>query len=296
MKKIQSLVKMLENLDNEDIYDFLFNLLLVLRDGRKAYLFESSNFMHMSGKKKIDDLLKIAKDCDLFVQKDPVSLDDYPRYWIVKEKLNKIPLTDKAIGKLLGMKDPGDDYFNYKEKRLTLYIKESTTGVNINTEILKGDKDDKENIDHAKNRIDAFNTIMIELDLPYRFSYIFNQDDGSLKRFKELKKKNMKYIQENVEEYVNDLYNIVVEKDTQHPLMYFFEKCAKNESLLTTYLPVYVYVYRIFNEELYVGEEPSLHIRKINKKFADHIQKQTRRVCLKKGKAKVSKRKTHKKT
>jgi len=159
---------------------------------------------------------------------------------------------------------------------------------------LKGDKDDKENIDHAKNRIDAFNAIMIELDLPYRFSYLFEQDDGSLKRVKELKKKNMKYLQDNVKEYINDLYDTVVERENHHPLINLFEKCVKNESLLTAYLPVYVYVYRIFNDELYVGEEPSLHIRKINKKFADHIQKQTRRVCSKKGKGKVSKRKTHK--
>jgi len=295
MKKVQSLVKMLENPDNRDLYDFLFNLLLVLHDGRKAYLFESSNFTQMSDKRNIDDLLKIAKDYGLFVQQDTVSLDDYPRYWIVKEKLDKIPSTDKTIGKLLDMKDPGGDYSNYKDKRLTLYINESTKDVNITTEILKGDKEDKENIDHAKNRVDTFNGIMIDLDLPYRFSYLFEQDDGSLKRIKELKMKHMKYIQENMKYYANDLYNIVVERENHHPLINLFEKCAKNESLLTVYLPVYVYVYRIFNGELFVGEEPSFHIRQINKKFVDHIQKQTRRICSKKRKGNVSKRKTYKK-
>jgi len=296
MKRVQSLVKMLENPDNEDLYNFLFNLLLVLHGGRKAYLFESSNFIQMSDKRKTDDLLKIAKDYGLFVQKDPVSLEDYPRYWIVKEKLNKIPLTDEDIGELLGMKDPGGDYFNYKKKRLTLYINESTKKANITTELVKGDKTDKENIDHAKNRVDTFNAIMIELGLPYRFSYIFEQDDGTLKRAKELKIKNMKYIQENVKEYVNDISNLVVIRDNHHPLMDLFEKCAKNDALLTAYLPVYMHIYRLFNNGLHAGEvEASKRIQKINKKFVDHIQKHTRRVCSKKEKGKVSKRKTYKK-
>ncbi len=279
MGKIKQIRDMLQKKSNRELYSFLMNVLLVYYEARPAYLLETSEFVHLSDKYKANDLLDIIKDQGLFAKKDILSLEEYPRYWVTKKKMLSIPRSDKKIGEWLGMKDPGNDYYDYKKKRLSLSIIETTTDSNITTEILLGDKNDIENIEHAEQRIKRFNEQMIQHDLPYRFIYVFNQDDGTIKRLQELKSKNIKYMIENKQDYINDFYNALLKTEDTHPLIPLFEHCIKYPTVLNMYLPIYLYVYHVFNEDILKNDDFSSKMLKINEKFADQIKKQSMSSC-----------------
>jgi hypothetical protein len=145
------IIDMLKNHLYQDINDFLLNLLLVKYKARNAYLLESANFIN--SEYSVFDMLNLSKTIGFLITKDITSLPNYPRYWISIEKLNKVPETDEEIGTLLGMKNPGGDYYNYKNKRLYLYINEEKTGVNITTELVLVNINDIDNKQFAINKI-----------------------------------------------------------------------------------------------------------------------------------------------
>jgi hypothetical protein len=261
------------------LYDFIFNLLLVKHNARQAYLFETSNFLtenvgdqeHMS---YISSFLRLISSIGLFYQLDPISFPDYPRYWVSKEKIKKIPINDEEIGQLLGFKDPGGDYFNFREKRLTLRIKEEITGSGILTEILSPHMISKVQ-EHAKEKVESFNKVinninhMYHLDMPYHFIYMIEQDDGTLKRLEELQKMNMKYLNDNKKDYMNDLENVLDlqgEEVLMHPIMDLFKKSLKDKKLFKKYLPLFEYIYELYNEDS--GDYKTI-INLINRRFID---------------------------
>jgi hypothetical protein len=255
---------------NKQFYEFIFNLILVGNYGRKSYLLESSDFLYSEYPEySISNLLEIVSVCGLYYKIDITSMNEYPRYWITKEKLNNTPNNDKEIGELLGMKDPGGEYFNFKEKRVFLDISEEKTGANIITEIVLGDIDDIENQQYAKHKIHIFNKIMNHLNLPYNFVYNFTKDDGTLKRMNELKKKNMKYLIENKYQYINDFDNIIYlpeDINNIHPIINLFNLCLDNKKLLKKYLSLFIYIYQQLHNE---DNDINLKVNLINRKFID---------------------------
>jgi hypothetical protein len=233
---------------NGEISDFLLNLLLVKYQARKAYLFETSNYKEKNTK----DMLQIALDNGLSIKKDVISLPEFPRYWISKGDLYKIPETDEEIGVLLGMKDPGGEYYDYTHKRLSLDIYEHHTGSNITSELLQGDIRDINNIRYAIQKVESFNKVIDDLSClksKYHFIYELHQDDGSLKRLKELSKKNMKYIRDHKQDYLNDLYNAVSD-DEYERIKTLFNESVNSNKLFNNYLPMFVEIYNSYNDEM----------------------------------------------
>jgi len=274
VKNMEFVIKMLKSNKYADIQNVLFNLLLVHYGGRKAFLLESSNYT--DSEHNIEEILKIISDTSLHVEKDITALEDYPRYWITKEKIDKIPETYEEIGHLLGMKNPGGDFYDYRKKRLTLTINEEKTGVDVTTELLKGDMKDIDNVMFAKNKADSFTAVMIQHHLPYTFVYTLVQDDGTVKRLKELKNVNMDYMIEHIYEYKNDLANALLERGNTHPIITLFLRAVtKNKKLFHTYLPLFVYIYKVENKEVdnkYENIDFDEKQSNINKKFVDLIE------------------------
>jgi hypothetical protein len=228
-----------------EISEFLLNLLLVKYEARKAYLFETANYKQKNTK----DMLQIALDNGLSIQKDLLSLDEFSRYWISKGKLYKIPETDEEIGFLLGMKDPGGEYYDYKNKRLSLDIYEHNTGSNITSELLIGDIGDIDNIRYAIEKVELFNKVIDDLSLKSHYHFVseFHQDDGSIKRLRELSKKNMKYIREHKQDYLNDLYNALSDEEYERLKIIFIDSLNSNK-LFNNYLPMFIDIYHSYNE------------------------------------------------
>ena len=252
---IEDIINMLKK--NNDIYDFLFNLLLVNYGARKAYLLESVEFGD-----KISDILELLKFSDFSIEKDILSIEDYPRYWITKDKLKHIPEHDEEIGHLLGMKNPGGNYGDSKNKRVYLTIIEEKTNTVVKAEILMGDKNDKDNKLHAKSDVNKFNKVMRDLNLPYKFIYKLEQDDGTIIRFEEMKRKNIKYIKKNRILYRDDLYN-----NADDYISKLFISSINDKKLFSKYLPLFMYVYQIINEEILSQEDDKIKLEYINEMF-----------------------------
>ncbi len=255
------LINMLTNDDFMGIYkrgkyDFILNIFLVKYDARKAYLFEWSNYSNMSREKceecEVSSFLKIISSLGLHYDLDPQSIPGYPRYFVSKEKLKNIPDDDEQIGQLLGFKDPGGNFYDYTQKRITLYIKEVITGVCIITEILSPLRNihDTDVQEHAREKVDSFNKVMCQLNMPYHFIYEIEEKDGSIKRLEELKKMNLKYIDENKEYYIEyDLENSVLPEDAENNyIINIFKKCLSDKNLLSKYLPLFEYIYELYND------------------------------------------------
>lgn len=267
-KKMERVITMLKSDTYATIRDVLLNLLLVHYGGRNAFLLESANYTN--SEYKIEDLLRILSETSLHVVKDSTSLPDYPRYWVTKEKLKSKPETDEEIGQLLGMKNPGGEFYDYTKKRLSLRIKEKKTGATITTELLKGDIKDADNIAFSKQKAESFHVVMKSLGLPYTFTYHLEQDDGTKKRLHELKEENMDYLKEHLAEYKDDLVNALLEKEGTHPIIILFEKAVSTpHKLFRTYLPLFVSIFKMFNKDSYIDDKKQT---KINKKFVEIIQ------------------------
>ncbi len=266
-KDINKIIQMIKESNNNTILDFLFNLLLVKYEAREAYLLEVANYMN----EDIDTLLIIASDIELFIKKDKLSLENYPRYFITKKILKKEPDSDEEIGNLLGMKDAGGYYFNYKMKRLDLQIYEEKMDTSITSEVVLGDINDIDNQKYAEDKVNKFNNVMIKLKLPYRFVYKYNQDDGTIKRFEELKMKNLEYIIQNKDEYINDLANEILGDEKSHPIIILFNKSIANMRLFNIYYPLFMYIYDIINNEILQYKNYHEKVENINNKFIEII-------------------------
>lgn len=233
-----------KNKDNYIFLDFSLNLVLVYYGARDAYLFESSNIK--SDKDDTEKYLKCAEDLGFFILLDPQSMPDDPRYFITKFKIVNLPEDDESVGTLLGMKDPGEDYFDYRKTRTIIRFVEINTDVHIITEIVK--TGDNKNIEYAQYKIEKFNKVMEDLNLSYKFRFDLEITDGTYKREQELKFKNINYAKKNKEEYINDLSNgLVSYPSDQHPLFILFDRCLYNKKMFNVYLPLFLEFYSLFN-------------------------------------------------
>jgi hypothetical protein len=273
IKNVESIINMLKDYKYGRIHGDLLNLLLVKYGARKAFLLESSNFV--GEEEYVKEILNIASDIGLCKTRDIISLEDHPRYWITKEKLNNIPETDEDIGDLLGMKNPGGEFYDYTKKRLSLSIFEEKTGGVATTELLLGDMKDEDNQLFAKKKTRSFNKVMKNLNLPYKFVYNFDQNDGAIKRLEELERRNIDYIREHIREYTNDIDNCIIRRDN-NPIIDLFKRSIfiyeNNQLLFNKYLPLFIYIYKLLIDEVGETSDFDTKMEDINSKFIDLIE------------------------
>lgn len=252
---------------DEESTEIPMQYLLVKYGGRKAFLLETSEY----SPETVQKFLALAKEIGLNVTKDRLGLESSPRYLIHAGKLKTIPRNDEDLGALLGFKDPGGDFGDWRHSRTTLDISPTaeTCGFGCvgasTTELVKGNRQEIEAF--ADMKVRSFNNVMTKLGLPYRFDYGIQEKHGSLRRSEELKRMNMKYIRTNKHLYINDLWN-QLNGDENHPFLLLFETVIKNKETLKRYLPFYLYFYRLINDDKVMYDTKTI-IKRLNKKFLE---------------------------
>jgi hypothetical protein len=253
-----------------DIRWVLLNLLLVQFGARQAFLIETANLDRGLKKARFSEIIKRLHSAGIHAYLDPISVEgleekykpylgkelihvgfpalsdeENPRFWVTRsDKKMNIPTTEEEVGILLGMKDPGGDYYHFTKKRTFLSIVEQGTGLEITAEVLKGDKE--ENKAFAKEKANSFTEAMKQAGLPYRFRAKLEVDDGTVVRAHELAQGNTEYVVEHQKEYLNDLTNILSE---HHVVVLVFKRMMREKKLVKKYIPLYLSFYRIFRPE-----------------------------------------------
>lgn len=254
---VKDIVDLIEN-HREEFREIPMQLLLVKFGARKAYLLESSEYNRETVKKAVS----LARSIGLRVSKDRLGLSHAPRYLIyIDGKIGRLPRTDEELGALLGFKDPGGEYGDWRKNRTTLVISEIQTGAGT-TELVQGTRREIETF--ADRKVRSFNGVMMNLGLPYRFEYLIQEQDGSAKRAAELDRLNMKYIRENKNKYIQDLWN-ELNGDMDHPFILLFEDVIKKKKLLARYVPFYRYFYDLINRDNNVDNKTIM--KRLNKNF-----------------------------
>lgn len=217
--------------------DFIINIILVAIGARSACLLESAN-METQWSVLFPQLKKLIRDLGLHQITDPLSLKKFPRIFVYSQKISK-PENSRDVGRLLGITYLRDDYLDYHKPRYGIHIKVQPLDVDIFSQVVvdlgnnnlkshlmkirlmkgKWQKKWKQCIPECKN---------------FKFQVSTTFDAGIDQRYKKLKENNDKYMKQNIELYLNDMYNFSQE-NIQHDDKRFKEKMIEMyESLRKT--------------------------------------------------------------
>jgi len=259
-RSIDSLIHAIHHQLNEYGGDSLFNLLLVHYGARKAFFFD--NTMDAERTKKT---IELARSIGLHVKKDPTTSEENPGYWMY-HTMNRLPTTSEETGQALGFLHPASDdsnFGNFRIRRVSLHIMEKTTSSYITSEVVT--EEDIETIrEFAKKKVAIFDQSMIDHQLPYRFKYEIDIDDGTIQRMKELQQGNTTYLLAHRKDYLNDLENIF--DKSIHPLITLFKQMIHHPSIRKKYTPLFLYIYKMFNKWVVLSDD---QFNTIYKKFID---------------------------
>lgn len=255
---IEKLVKEINSQPNEFARHLLLQFLLVRSGARKAYFFDDTG-----DAENVKKTIERARSFGLHVKKDPTTSDENPGYWIY-QRLDTLPKTDKEVGTVLGFLQPldGTSFGNFRNRRVSLHISEKTTKTHLTSEILVDDTKDMRDL--ARQKVQRFDQHMIERDLPYRFKYEIDVEDGTLQRMEKLEQGDKEYLVKHRKHYLNDLENIF--DKPIHPLITLFKQMIQDQPLRKKYTPLFLHIYKMFNKWMILTDK---QLETIYKKFIE---------------------------
>jgi hypothetical protein len=109
-------------------FDATLNIAAVASGARRAFLLESANFKDDHA--AVDRLLNRARLRGFYITYDTLSHQDYPRYFITRERI-AAPQTDTEIAALLGLSCPGHAFDNKTIDHIATSIHVQRDGVHI---------------------------------------------------------------------------------------------------------------------------------------------------------------------
>jgi hypothetical protein len=229
----------IQNLIINNIFscEMIVNIYLVAKSVRKTCLLEYANieneyniqsfYKHIS--KIIDDINSFHYE-KLTIYEENIN---YPRLLICKlNNYNEIFIKLKTchhldyeyqLGSLLEMLYPGNDFYNFHKPRITGRIFINNIYLYAETFIVENYEMDYcclEN--HLLEKIEKFNIVLKELNLITEYSISY--DDGLDYRIKKINENNHNYVQENIHDYLNDIYNDHEYSKEQLKLIHSFVK------------------------------------------------------------------------
>lgn len=208
--------------ENPELLDEIINILLVAFKGRQATLIETANFESNIGIKKgmkvLNDLLNILnKDgYSLAVTNDPVSLENYPRYYIyVSLNGGELfpPDTHEGIGKLLEFYCYKHPFYDQNQDRLGISINvvkdeyKSQIYGEFCIESLVDLNKLKENL---QNKVNKWTKVMRDNGFLYNFEYKIEKWHSIPNLKAKLKENNLNFVLNNIQSYkqlIEDHYN-----------------------------------------------------------------------------------------
>lgn len=213
---IQTIIK-------NNIFDseMTINLYLVAKAVRRCCLLEYANIKNKYTRDTFyKTIVKIINHINNFIIDKLTIFEEniypYPRLLICKSndytnifyKLKTCHYKDYEyqLGLVLEMLYPGGDFSNFHKPRLTGRIFINDIYLYAETFIVKDFEIDYFCLENnLSEKINKFNSVLKELNLNAEYSILY--DDGLDYRIKQINENNKKYVQEHLQDYLNDIYN-----------------------------------------------------------------------------------------
>jgi hypothetical protein len=215
--------KFVKNMIDNNIFnkEMIINILLVLKGARKTTLLEyanvKNNMSHIDFFNSITTIINIFKSItgeqlSIYLENE----EPYPRYLIynfdkypnMTQELQKEE-HDFELGKILEMTFPGGNYYDYNQHRLTGLIMIGDINLFAEVFVVKDYEHEykclKKNLE---NKVNKWNLELKEIGL--KCKYIIKSDDGFEYRKKKYEEKDIVYIRDHIDEYMNDHYNELI--------------------------------------------------------------------------------------
>jgi hypothetical protein len=198
---------------NYELFDAAVSLVLVARGARPACLIQ----IHLWGKKAakfhtLFDTINRVTEADLVLFDMPYEILVCRRDSWVAGAIQESPETLKYhnyIGHYLGFQCAGEMFWDTTKPRITVSIIETVTNMEIYTEVCEFSKHSVENLLQSTSTINcAFQKVLNPLG--YDTKVEITVDDGTHERYKQLREGNRKYIEDWLDEYMNDFENYYI--------------------------------------------------------------------------------------
>lgn len=201
--------------------EIVIDIYLVATDARKCCLLEYANFKNKYTITMFyNNILTIINNVNNYIENKLTIFEEniypYPRLLICKlndythifNTLKTCHYKDYEyqLGSLLEMLYPGNDFYNFNKPRITGRILINNICIYAETFTYYDFEIEYCCIyQHLSEKVSKFNNILNNLNISCEYSIV--QDDGLEYRVKQINKNNLKYVQENVRDYINDIYN-----------------------------------------------------------------------------------------
>jgi len=285
--------------DSIKLREPILNLLLVCYGVRPAFLYEETNYINdnknstllfniiINRINNIGCLKLITKKDNSKFTRIYVYLDEssrikinpklYPVDTIIKNNPNSI-IDDNEIAKILDFNCIGHNYYSPQINRveISVFIKDKTTNVNysIKTEVCEEIKFDRKEADAKYSEFqrkinDVINEYNYECFYEIKFIFSFQTKLDMLKRA------NIKFIKENLDEYINDLENeyisdaVELERSTTYKKFNDIENTLKNNREYNLLKHIYINMINNRYDSFYKNAHTYHKIKLVSKLLAD---------------------------
>ena len=213
---------------NKKLFDPILNILLVANDARPGALIETYNWDGMS-KKEIALVKKMAKENGLMITEDL-----FPgRFFITKKKI-ETPESDEEIAELLGFYAIDPLFGDEDEYRISATILEVQTDTSVGSQVYRKKMiDEKDFRRFIARQVEKYDSVMIKLDLPYRFEAKF--EDITPKKLLIQNVGDYNFVKDNLHEYGNLMFNCVAMNSM----------FSQDESLILTHYSTFLYLFNL---------------------------------------------------
>lgn len=215
MNEIRLLKDILNDNEGTPLFDIFINIYLVIMGVREVCLIETGDmdvkeqdlFWEIVG--GLNESLEIPLTIKLEHE------DHFPRYFIFlssNDELNDIlddDLDEEQIGRILGYQCAGNEYHRYDRPRFVIRYVEEITNMAFYTEVCDLSVFSKDEIiSNTINRINIINDALNQIG--YSAKLVFDQDDGVNYRYQKLVERDVNYISENMNKYIDDFENFYI--------------------------------------------------------------------------------------
>ena len=208
--------KLIDKYKNDKFFSIIINILLVIKKVRPSMLYESGDFKKDRTQELygiIEKLNKVIAPCVLLTSTDSfkfprtfIYLKDSPVHKSIKKNNDRVD-TDSYIAEYLGFQCKNHKYSDYRKTRVAIhyYVNDNE----IITEVCEYGKIHQKEL---KDNSDKLTLKINKVLSPYGIvsTNTIEISYGTEERYKQLLKKNIPYIKNNIYDYENDFVNFYI--------------------------------------------------------------------------------------